>query len=79
VTKKPPAISPKSTSGSFMSFFHSIRGFISGHPVFALGLAVAGIGASYLAKRQRRTGAYFQLGEKDGLLGMGGHGLGKND
>ncbi|KAJ4360108.1 uncharacterized protein N0V89_000668 [Didymosphaeria variabile] len=77
VTKNPSTISPKSTSGTFMSFFHSIRRFGSDHPIFALGLAVVGIAASYLAKRKRRTGGYFQLGEKDGILG--GTGLGKND
>lgn len=75
VTKSPPSISPKSTSGTFMSIFHSVRRFGSNHTILMLGLAVAGIAASYLLKRRRRTGSYFQLGEKDGLPG----GLGKYD
>ncbi|KAF9734483.1 hypothetical protein PMIN06_002400 [Paraphaeosphaeria minitans] len=75
VTKNPPSISPKSTSGTFMSLFHSIRSFGSNHPIFLLSLTIAGIAASYLTKRRRRTGSYFQLGEKDGLSG----GLGKYD
>lgn len=60
-----------------MSLFRSIRNFGSNHPIIAIGMAVAGIVASYLAKRRRRAGGHFQLGEKDGFLG--GNGLGKND
>ncbi|KAJ4291779.1 hypothetical protein N0V90_009674 [Kalmusia sp. IMI 367209] len=74
VTKNPPTISPKSTAGTFTSLWLSVRN----HPIITLGLVVGIIVAAImLTNKRRRSGGYFQLSEKEGLLG--GHGLGKND
>lgn len=84
VTKNPSQIPSKSTAGSFKGFFLSIRGFCTGHPFVTLGMAIGFlVAASVFSKSRARrrafggSGGYFQLGEKDGLLG--GNGMGKND
>ncbi|KAG9385584.1 Thioredoxin domain-containing protein [Pyrenophora tritici-repentis] len=80
VTANPPKITPKSTTGRFMGTFLSIRHFINGHPFISLGLFVGFFTAMTLFGKSRRrrqfgsTGSYFQLGEKDGLLGGMGNG-----
>ncbi|CAO2652961.1 Nn.00g023720.m01.CDS01 [Neocucurbitaria sp. VM-36] len=83
VTSKPPQITPKSTSGRFMGYYLSIQQFCGTHPFIALGMVVGFFTAVVLfgKSRSRRrafgnTGAYFQLGEKDGLLGGMGNGNG---
>ncbi|KAF1843560.1 thioredoxin-like protein [Cucurbitaria berberidis CBS 394.84] len=82
VTSNPPKIAPKSTSGRFMGTYLSIRHFCNNHPFIALGMVVGFFTAAVLfgKSRSRRsfgnTGAYFQLGEKDGLLGGMGNGNG---
>ncbi|CAE7173742.1 hypothetical protein P3342_007622 [Pyrenophora teres f. teres] len=80
VTANPPKITPKSTTGRIMGTFLSIRRFINGHPFISLGMFVGFFTAAALFGKSRRrrqfgsTGSYFQLGEKDGLLGGMGNG-----
>ncbi|KAH7379639.1 thioredoxin-like protein [Pyrenochaeta sp. MPI-SDFR-AT-0127] len=81
VTSKPPKITPKSTTGRFMGLYLSTRQFCGNHPFIALGMVVGFFTAVVLfgKSRSRRrgfgnTGAFFQLGEKDGLLGGMGSG-----
>jgi protein disulfide-isomerase len=60
-------------------FFLSIRHFIASHPFLSIGLAIAFLfSALFGGKKMRRRGnaGYFQLGEKDGLLGGIGSGNG---
>ncbi|KAE8827840.1 hypothetical protein PTNB73_02539 [Pyrenophora teres f. teres] len=77
---QPPKITPKSTTGRIMGTFLSIRRFINGHPFISLGMFVGFFTAAALFGKSRRrrqfgsTGSYFQLGEKDGLLGGMGNG-----
>ncbi|RMZ73560.1 disulfide isomerase [Pyrenophora seminiperda CCB06] len=81
VTANPPKITPKSTTGRFVGAYLSLRRFIQQHPFVALGLFVGAFTVVVLAGRSRRrgrqfgsTGGYFQVGEKDGLLGGMGSG-----
>ncbi|KAF1834081.1 thioredoxin-like protein [Decorospora gaudefroyi] len=83
VTSNPPKIAPKSTTGRIAGMYLSIRHFIGHHPFVSLGMFVGFFTAAALFGKSRRrrqfgsTGAYFQLGEKDGLLGgMGNGGFG---
>lgn len=71
-----------------MSLYLSITSFAGSHPFLTLGMVVGFFTAAVLFGRSRsrrrtfgNTGAYFQLGEKDGLLGgLGsGHGGAKHD
>ncbi|ORY03649.1 thioredoxin-like protein [Clohesyomyces aquaticus] len=85
VIANPPKISPKSTTGSFERFFFNIRGFCGGHPWIAgVGVvALLTVVSLWTRSRMRRktfgnTGGFFQLGEKEGLLG-GLNGGGKVD
>ncbi|KAF2877486.1 thioredoxin-like protein [Massariosphaeria phaeospora] len=84
VITSPPKITPKSTTGSFTGFFLSIGDFYTGHPWLALGGAIGFILAASLFGRSRmrrrtfgNTGSFFQLDNKEGILGS--NGLGKND
>lgn len=84
VVTSPPKIASKSSTGSFQRFFFRISSFCTGHPWLALGMVIGFIlAASIFGKsRMRRrafgsTGSYFQLDDKNGLLG--GNGGGKND
>ncbi|EMD63144.1 hypothetical protein GGP41_005166 [Bipolaris sorokiniana] len=80
VTANPPKITPKSSTGRFMTTYISVRHFIGNHPFISLGLFVGFFTAVMLFGKSRRrrqfgtTGSYFQLGEKDGLLGGLGNG-----
>jgi protein disulfide-isomerase len=80
VTSNPPKIAPKSTTGRVMGAFLTTRHFIHSHPFLSLGMFVGLFTALVLfgGSRRRRqfgnTGAYFQVGEKDGLLGGMGNG-----
>jgi protein disulfide-isomerase len=78
VTQNPPQIPAKSTTGTISGFFLSLRHFGGNHPIFAvIGMVVLILGALIGGKRMRRRNAgYFQLGEKDGLLGGIGSGNG---
>ncbi|KAF2662661.1 hypothetical protein K491DRAFT_673153 [Lophiostoma macrostomum CBS 122681] len=84
VVKSPPQITAKSTTGRFTGIFYQVRGFCSGHPWVALGVAIGFLlaGSLFGKSRMRRrtfgnTGGFFQLDGKEGLLG--GAGGGKND
>ncbi|KAF1960802.1 thioredoxin-like protein [Byssothecium circinans] len=77
VTKNPSTISPKYTHGAFKSFLLSTQNFLTGHPFIALGMVIGVVVAASMATKRRRRGGFFQVGEKDGLLG--GNGGGKND
>ncbi|CBX90746.1 similar to disulfide isomerase [Plenodomus lingam JN3] len=86
VTVNPPKITPKSTTGRFMGAILTTRHFCGHHPFIALGMFVGFFTAAVLFGKSRRrrsfgnTGAYFQLNEKDGLLGgNGNHGGAKHD
>ena len=88
VTSKPPKIAAKSTTGRFMCVFVSTRHFCSHHPFIALGMFVVFCTTAVLFCGSRRrkafgtTGGYFQINEKDGLLGgigSGNHGGAKHD
>jgi len=80
VTSNPPKIAAKSTTGRITGMYLSTRHFINNHPFISLGMFVGFFTAATLfgnSRRKRRfgnTGAYFQLGEKDGLLGGMGNG-----
>ncbi|KAF2636916.1 thioredoxin-like protein [Massarina eburnea CBS 473.64] len=77
VTKNQSTISPKYTHGAFKSFFLGIQNFFTGHPIIAVGMVIGLIVAGSMVTKRGRRGGYFQVGEKDGLLG--GNGLGKTD
>lgn len=71
-----------------MGAFLSTRHFCGHHPFIALGMFVGFFTAAVLFCSSRRrntfgnTGAYFQINEKDGLLGgigNGNHGGAKHD
>ncbi|KAF2850468.1 disulfide isomeras-like protein [Plenodomus tracheiphilus IPT5] len=88
VTSNPPKIAPKSTTGRVMGAYLSVHHFCGKHPFIALGMFVGFFTAAVLFGKSRRrrsfgnTGAYFQLNEKDGLLGgisNGNHGGAKHD
>lgn len=90
VTVNPPKIAPKSTTGAITGAWLSTSHFASNHPFLSLGMIVGFITAAVLASksRSRRRGfgntasSFFQLGEKDGLLGgmgNGNHGGAKHD
>ncbi len=72
VVASPPKIKPKSTISSFEKFFFDVRGAISGHPFLSIGV-IAGIVFSVAmwsrGRARRRSGGFFRLDEKDGLLG----------
>ncbi|RAR00859.1 thioredoxin-like protein [Stemphylium lycopersici] len=80
VTANPPKITPKSTTGRVYGTYLSVHHFIGNHPFISLGLFVGFFTSLVLLGKSRRrrqfgsTGAYFQLGEKDGLLGGIGNG-----
>jgi len=81
VVTSPPKISPKSTTGAFERFFFQLRGLFSSHPWLALGVligflaALATWGKGKIRKgRVFGSGGYFQLNEKEGLLGGGAGG-----
>jgi protein disulfide-isomerase len=79
VTKNPPQLTPKSTSGRFMGAYFSIKRFFGTHPFIGLGMVVGFFTAAILFGRRRRTfgkGGYIHLNEKDGLLGGMGNGNG---
>jgi protein disulfide-isomerase len=79
VTSNPPKIAPKSTTGRLTGMYLSMRHFIGNHPFISLGMFVGFFTAATLAAKKRRRGSagYFQVGEKDGLLGgMGNGGFG---
>ncbi|KAF2125035.1 thioredoxin-like protein [Dothidotthia symphoricarpi CBS 119687] len=86
VTANPPKIPSKSTAGTFQSFYLSVRRFCGGHPIVAVGMMIVFIVAATLFGRSRtrrrvfgNTGAFFQVGEKEGLLGVSNNGLSKHD
>jgi protein disulfide-isomerase len=80
VTSNPPKIAAKSTTGRIAGMWLSIRHFVNNHPFISLGMFVGFFTAATLFGNSRRrrqfgsTGSYFQLGEKDGLLGSMGNG-----
>ncbi|KAJ4370911.1 hypothetical protein N0V86_008605 [Didymella sp. IMI 355093] len=79
VTQNPPQIRAKSTTGRVSGFFLSLNSFAWHHPVLAIfGVIGLIITALFGGKKLRRRGnaGYFQLGEKDGLLGGIGSGNG---
>jgi protein disulfide-isomerase len=62
----------------FAHMWHVFRNFISGHPWLAIGALIGFLltGSVFGRSRMRRkafvnTGAFFQLGEKETLLGGG--------
>jgi protein disulfide-isomerase len=73
VTKNPPQIPSKSTTGSITGFFLTIHKFFSNHPYIGLGMVVGFFTAATLFGRSRRRGfgkgGFIHLNEKDGLLG----------
>ncbi|KAL6711033.1 hypothetical protein ACN47E_006908 [Coniothyrium glycines] len=89
VTTNPPKIAPKSTTGRITGAWLSISHFFGSHPFIGLGMVVGFFTAVVLfgKSRSRRkafgnTASFFQLGEKDGLLGgmgNGNHGGAKHD
>lgn len=80
VTANPPKIPPKSTTGRVMGTLLSIHRFVGNHPFISMIMFIATfLGLILFGKSRRRrqfgsTGSYFQLGEKDGLLGGMGNG-----
>lgn len=84
VVTSPPKIAAKSSTGSISRVFFTIRKFCTGHPWLALGMVIGFVLAASIFGRSRMrrrafgsTGGFFQLDEKNGLLG--GNGGGKND
>jgi protein disulfide-isomerase len=83
ITTNPSKIPYKSTTGTVSRFFLSMSHFGSNHPFISAGIAlVVLIAASLFGKSRLRrrnfgnTSTFFQLGEKDGLLGGIGSGNG---
>ncbi|EON66034.1 hypothetical protein W97_05277 [Coniosporium apollinis CBS 100218] len=82
VVASPPKLSPKSTVSSIEHFFFRIRQICSGHPYLALAMGlVVLVGGSIWgrSRMRRRNGGFFQLNEKEGLLGNVGGANGKVD
>ncbi|KAF2196505.1 thioredoxin-like protein [Delitschia confertaspora ATCC 74209] len=77
VITSPPKITPKSTIGTFDSIMFHIRTACGSHPWLAFGVLLGFLfaGSMWGKSRIRRgrsfgnTGGFFQLNEKDGLLG----------
>lgn len=67
-------IKAKSTIGSIEKFFFNIRGGISGHPFLSVGTFVGVAVGVYMWYKgrlgRRRSGGFFRLDEKDGILGV---------
>lgn len=79
ITKNPNAITPKYTHGAFTSFYLSVVGLFTGHPLILFVLAVAVVFVAVFGRKRRRSsGGYFQVSEKNGGL-LGSSGLGKVD
>jgi protein disulfide-isomerase len=79
VTQNPPQIRAKSSTGRVAGFFLRLNNFAWHHPVLAVFATIGLIITALLGgKKMRRRGnaGYFQLSEKDGLLGGIGSGNG---
>ncbi|KAF2489284.1 putative disulfide isomerase [Lophium mytilinum] len=81
IVTSPPRITPKSTTGAIERFFFQLRGVFGSHPWLAVGVLLGFLGAVGVWGRGRirkgrvwGSGGYFQLNEKDGLLGGGAGG-----
>ncbi|KAF2113338.1 thioredoxin-like protein [Lophiotrema nucula] len=85
VISSPSKIPAKSTTGSIERFFFNIKTFCGSHPWLAFGMVVGFVLAGSLFGRRRMkkrsfgSGGYFTLDDKNGLLGGGMNGGGKND
>lgn len=85
IVANPPKIQPKSLTSRLGHMMFRVRSALSGHPWVVAGLSLGFvIGVLLYARRRRQmrqygnTGAFFQLHEKEGLLGVS-NSDGKND
>jgi len=81
ITRDPPGISPKYTTGAIARSFYQARGFSSNHPWLSLTFFVAAtLVLGYLGRGKIRrsrgisNGGFFQLDGKEGLLSGGSTG-----